>query len=98
MIRDVQIRMNAEGRTYVIEICAPGVNSAPVAAGPFDVHIAVGVAGILPEWRGVEAERVVREVVDDVRPLVPVSVTPGQWSRFADVPLAWVCAHVEATA
>jgi len=75
VIRDLQIRLKSDGRMYVIEVCAPGVNSAPVSAGPFDVHIAVGVGEILPEWRTVEPERVVRQVTDYVVSLVPASVT-----------------------
>jgi hypothetical protein len=93
VIRDLQIRLKADGRNYVIEVCATGVNSAPVSAGPFDVHITVGVAEILPEWRTVEPERVVRHVADYGVALIPKSVPREQWTKFADVVLAWVCEH-----
>lgn len=98
MLRDLQHRFDAEGRSYVIEVCAPGRNAAPVSAGPFDVHIAVDVAEILPEWQRVEPERVVRQVTDYVVKLVPASVKRDDWTRFADAVLAWVCANREATA
>ena len=97
-VRDLRHRLDAEGRVYVIEVCAPGVNSAPVSAGPFDVHIAVHVSEILREWRTAEPERVVRQVTDYVISLVPNSVTREQWTKFADVVLAWVCAHQAARA
>jgi hypothetical protein len=96
VIRDLQYRLTAEGRDYVIEVCAPGRSPAPVSAGPFDVHIAVDVAQILPEWRTAEPERVVRQVTDYVVSLVPKSATRDQWTKFADVVLAWVCAHLNA--
>jgi hypothetical protein len=69
-----------------------------VSAGSFDVHIAVGVDEILREWQTAEPERVVRQVTNYVVPLVPKSVTREQWTTFADVVLAWLCAHQEATA
>ena len=80
MLRDLQFRLEAERRSYVIEVCASGKNPAPVSAGPFDVHIGVDVAEIIREWRGAEPERVVRLVVDYVKPLVPKSVKRGQWT------------------
>ncbi len=67
-----------------------------MSAGPFDVHIGVDVAEIIREWRGAEPERVVRTVVDYVKPLVPKSVRREQWTKFADAVLAWVCAHQAA--
>jgi hypothetical protein len=96
MIRDLQHHLNADGRDYVIEVCAPGRNPAPVSAGPFDVHIGVDVAEIIREWRAAEPEHVVRMVVDYVKLLVPKSVTRDQWTKFADGVLAWVCAHQAA--
>lgn len=97
-VRDLQIRLLADSRTYVIEVCAPGSNPAPVSAGAFDVHIAIGVDEILPEWRQVEPERVVRQITDYVVPLLPASIKREDWTRFADVVLAWACAHRDATA
>ncbi len=93
MIRDLQYRLTVERRDYVIEVCAPGRNPAPVSAGPFDVHIGVDVAEIIREWRGAEPEPVVRMVVDYVKPLVPKSVRRDQSTKFADAVLAWACAH-----
>lgn len=98
MIRDLQFLLSAEGRDYVIEICAPSRNPAPVSAGPFDVHITVCVAELVPNWRELEPELVVRPVADYVVPLVPASVRRDDWTRFADAVLAWVCAHRDITA
>jgi hypothetical protein len=96
-VRDLQYGLIADGRNYVIEVCAPGRNPAPVSAGPFDVHIMADVPASLID-SDVEPEKVVRHVIDYVTPLVPASVTPNQWGKFSDVVLAWVCAHRAATA
>ena len=93
VIRDLQYRFSAEGRDYVVEVCAPGKNPAPISAGMFDVHITFGVAEILPEWRKVEPEVVVRKIANHAVRFVPASVTRAQWTKFADAVLAWVCAH-----
>lgn len=96
-IRDLQFCFHAGGRAYVVEVRAPGRNPAPVSAGPFDVHIAVITADILP-GSDVEPERIVRRVIRSVRPLVGGAVTPQCWGKFADAVLAWACAHLAATA
>ena len=98
MLRDLQFRIVADGRAYVIEVCAPSRNPAPVSAGPFDVHITIGVDDVLSEWQKVEPERVVRQVTDYVVALVPKSVPRDQWTAFADAVLAWVCEHQDAAA
>ena len=98
VVRDLQYRLTGEGRNYVIELRAPGANPAPVSAGDFDVHIAVGIAEILPEWQKVEPERVVRQIADYVVRLVPANIRREDWTKFADAVLAWVCAHRDATA
>ena len=97
MIRDLQFSLKPKGRDYVIEVCAPGRNPAPVSAGPFDVHITADVPNGLQD-SDMEPEKVVRHVIDYVTLLVPASVTPDQWGKFSDVVLAWVCAHREALA
>ena len=95
-IRDLQCVFNVDGRTYVVEVSAPGKQRAPESVGPFDVHIAVDVPADFDDYGDPEPEKVVRHVVDYTRPLLPASTTPEQWARFADVVLAWVCKHRDA--
>lgn len=97
-LRDLQHRIQADGRNYIIEVCAPGKNPAPVSAGPFDVHVTIAIDEIFPEWTHTEPEQFVRHVVESVKPLVPASVTSDQWSSFADFVLVWVYAHRDAAA
>lgn len=82
VIRDLQYLLHVDGRKYVVEVCAPGSTTGPLSAGPFDVHITVGVDDILPEWRRAAPERVVRQVIDYVRPLVPATITSEQLATF----------------
>jgi hypothetical protein len=91
-IRDLPCLFNAEGRRYVVEVCAPGKNPAPVSVGPFGVQV---IAGVLDDFREShdEPEAVVRYVMDYTKPLLPASVTPQEWGRSSDVVLAWICTH-----
>lgn len=91
-MRDVLCLFNAEGRRYVVEVCAPGKNPAPVSVGTFDVLVVAGVRDDFLESLD-EREAIVRYVMDYTKPLLPASVTPQQWGRFSDVVLAWVCTH-----
>lgn len=77
--RDLQHRFPDRWRDYVIEICAPGRNPAPVSAGPFEVHVMADAPDRLDD-PDVEPEKVVRHVIDYVTNLVPVSVTADQWA------------------
>ena len=43
LIRDLQYRLTADGRDYVIEVCAPDHRPAPMPAGLFDAHILADV-------------------------------------------------------
>ena len=53
VIRDLQHHMQVNGWRYVIELCAPSTNPAPVRVGPFDVHI---ITDVSPEFDDKDVE------------------------------------------
>ena len=90
---DVQFWFDADGRAYIVEVCAPGNDPAPESVGAFDVHIVADVPDNVGDYEDDEPEQVVRHVMDYLRPLLPASLPVSQWAKFSDVLLAWVCAH-----
>lgn len=92
-IRDIQHRFHVDGRTFVVEVCAPGRHPASVSVGPFDVHIAADVPANFDDYGDDEVESVVCHVADYVRPLIPSSVTQVEWELFKASVCSWVCTH-----
>lgn len=97
-IQDLQFRFSAEGRTYVVEVRAPGKRADPVHDASIDAQIVVDAPKDFADYDGEEPDVVVCQLVDYVRPVVPASVNAGLWDWMADAVLAWVEAHRDADA
>lgn len=96
MIRDIQHRFNADGRDYVIEVCAPGKNPAPVSAGPFDVHIAAAAPSNFADTDVEAPEKVAAGIIQSVQALVPKAIAGREWGDFAGAVCNWICSHRRA--
>ena len=92
-VRDLQLRLHADGRLYAIEVCAPGVNSQRVPTDAFDVRVIADVPANFADYDDDEPEDVVRYIVNFVKPLVPPSVSSQQWDAIATAVRPWVWAH-----
>ena len=91
--RDVQHRFHVDGRTYVVEVCAPSKQPAPISVGPFDVHIAADVPANFDDYGQEDVDDVVRHIVDYIRPLMPPSVSALELDAFSASVCGWVCTH-----
>lgn len=95
-VGDIQHRFNIDGHLFVITVCAPGRQPAPIAVGEFHTHLTVVAPDsvIGPDTKSIP--RVAEAIASDARRLLPTNVPSDQWGEFRLRLLGWVDAHRKA--